>query len=239
MVCIGNHNFPGIFVLYNPEKGSLSNNFLGKTQVALAMLATRPIGHDLLSLLSKRFLGIGIKKSKDLKCVIHKGSSYITRSTLAYRSSSPEIPLDNEDTQAMESSVTTRILKKSMVPGKLFSLPGIGVASVAVYDPCRDYTSMLGIETPYYIALGHELIHCLHFMSGDTYRHGDDDELSSLHEEARTVGLGIYSNSRISENALRNEWKLPPRTYYTYPGDCDELTDSGGLKLPLEIPTLR
>jgi hypothetical protein len=44
-----------------------------------------------------------------------------------------------------------------------------------------------------------------------------------LHEEAHTVGLGPYANTRISENALRKEHNLTLRTYYDTPGDCDGL----------------
>jgi hypothetical protein len=44
--------------------------------------------------------------------------------------------------------------------------------------------------------------------------------------EARTVGLGIYANTRISENSIRRERKLPVRTYYSTPGDCDGLTSA-------------
>jgi len=45
-----------------------------------------------------------------------------------------------------------------------------------------------------------------------------------LHEEARTVGLGIYAKTRISENAFRRRDGLAERTYYSAPGDTANLT---------------
>ena len=71
----------------------------------------------------------------------------------------------------------------------------------------------------------------MHFLSGDTNMYSDDDpwaagDTYTKHEEARTVGLGIYKNTRISENAIRREAGLPVRTYYSDPRDCDGLTSA-------------
>lgn len=38
------------------------------------------------------------------------------------------------------------------------------------------------------------------------------------------MGLGIYANTRISENAFRRQDGLPLRTYYGSVGDTDGLT---------------
>jgi hypothetical protein len=38
------------------------------------------------------------------------------------------------------------------------------------------------------------------------------------------MGVGIYAQNRISENAIRKEWGFTRfRTYYSTPGDCDGL----------------
>jgi hypothetical protein len=59
---------------------------------------------------------------------------------------------------------------------------------------------------PNYIYLGHELIHALHHIEG-THTEGPE-------EEWRTVGLGRHATLPFTENRIRCEKGIPPRTFY-------------------------
>ena len=88
--------------------------------------------------------------------------------------------------------------------------------------------------TPPEIALGHELIHGLHYAEGSgdntgrSYSYGVDGILDGKYvsdtvtlspwrgdayprEEARTIGVGEYKNDPITENALRRQLKYAER----------------------------
>jgi hypothetical protein len=104
-------------------------------------------------------------------------------------------------------------------------MPGQGTSVIINYSVTLDYTVILKLKTPAYIALAHELIHAYHFLSGnmsnDLARDVQLDKLRAvIIEEALTVGAGTYENTRISENAIRREHGLPLREFYNVPGDC-------------------
>ena len=63
-------------------------------------------------------------------------------------------------------------------------------------------------------------------VSGDVVKEYDWATDGAIIEEARTVGLGPYANTRISENSVRKEWNLGRRTYYHTPGDTDGLVST-------------
>jgi hypothetical protein len=122
-----------------------------------------------------------------------------------------------------------------VIPGTIIKLPGKGSGSLVGYNPsaAQQYTAMAGVDTPEFIALAHELCHSLHHLSGGM-RQGagttpvDRFRAMLMHEEAHTVGLGPYKDTRTSENAIRGEWKITLRTYYSAPNDCDGLPKLSG-----------
>jgi hypothetical protein len=82
------------------------------------------------------------------------------------------------------------------------------------------FTRICGVNTPTWVALAHELIHALHQLSGTSYK----EEVRApgggvKREEMITTGLGVYKNTRLSENAIRREAGLPLRPHYTFPDD--------------------
>ena len=184
---------------------------------ALTTLRSRPIGKDLIDLISKR-------------CVT-------TKQTVTVKRAPGTMTASAEDTQAIPDDMTTIMRRDKVIPGTAIQLPGKGASSVAAFNPyaATEYSRLLGIPTPAFIALGHELIHCMHFLSGNI-RLSSDKSLSvearlgpmMLHEEAHTCGLGPYAKTRISENALRGEHNFSLRTYYSNPFDCDGLTSLVG-----------
>jgi hypothetical protein len=168
------------------------------------------------------------------KCVIRRGPGTLVSDrrdmTAAYRAKDPNTPLTEDLSNSNQVGHGHTHTARRKVKGANFTLPGGGTSAVAMWEPMANYSQLID-ETPGHIALGHELVHCMHFMSGDTNMYSDKDpwgagDTYSKHEEARTVGLGIYANTRISENALRREFKLKLRTYYSDPGDCDGLTSA-------------
>ena len=85
--------------------------------------------------------------------------------------------------------------------------------TVRWHNTDRPYES--GHKVAPFIVLAHEMVHAYHYIHGAAYRpEGDLESMSREgqfeiedHEEARTVGLGGYSNEAISENAIRHEQK--------------------------------
>jgi hypothetical protein len=211
-VQLWDHSRPGIYI-----DATASQSFFHATSRDLNKLASKPIGRDLLSLISKRCQGIGTKVVNG-KVVIKLGMG-----TLGGDESWEQTQASPDDFDKVGIGSTM-----SRVGGTLsnFKLAGAGSSCEAFYNPNlqHQYDLALGIKTPTFIALGHELIHALHSLSGDMYT-DTSGNIVVIREEARTCGLGIYSTQRISENALRKEHGIGPpyRTYYSDPGDTDGL----------------
>ncbi|MFP5228588.1 MAG: M91 family zinc metallopeptidase [Acidobacteriota bacterium] len=101
-------------------------------------------------------------------------------------------------------------------------LHGEGVSALVGW--CQNqvvYTPQVGANrkphfVPPSVTLGHELIHGLHALNGDS-KSGSTikiDGKDTSEEEAFTVGLGIYANAIHTENKLREDFNLPPRLSY-------------------------
>ncbi|SUG38939.1 Uncharacterised protein [Salmonella enterica subsp. arizonae] len=65
----------------------------------------------------------------------------------------------------------------------------------------------------------HELLHVLHNLNGERLKVESSQPESQTHypfllEEARTVGLGSFSEEVLSENKFREEIGVPRRTFY-------------------------
>ncbi|OUS28656.1 hypothetical protein A9Q99_11635 [Gammaproteobacteria bacterium 45_16_T64] len=83
-----------------------------------------------------------------------------------------------------------------------------------------------------FLGLAHELIHVLHFQQGLLDGFDPSNPTQRLEEEYRTVGLGIYLDETITENALRHEMGLAYRLSYDPRGDMAQYT----LPRPLPMP---
>ena len=173
---------------------------------------------ELLKLISKRCTGVGAGKTSTT-------SAPAGRRILIRRAA------NIGDTESLPTANTDYLTNGPAAAN--FKLHGSFLESTVKYIPNFEveYTALLGIQTPSYIALAHELIHAFHSLSGDlrkAYGGGFSADSGLLHEEARTVGLGIYANTRISENAFRRRDNLALRTYYGSPGDTNGLTAATG-----------
>jgi Effector protein len=205
------NDYPGIFI--DDQFGA---SFVLKTREALETIASKQVGSDLLSLLTKRSQGTGTAAGKTIVIALGQGTLGAVKTVhLTQQTSIAEV---NEILQAH-------------LAGKNYRLPGTGSGSEVLYHPNAEhqYSSAIGIRTPPFVALAHELVHALHAISGEVikpYNWNNGSAVSSsgaILEEARTVGLGRYQNTRISENAVRREHGLLLRTYYSVVGDCNNL----------------
>jgi hypothetical protein len=204
-------DYPGIFI---EDQHGMSFKF--STDKALKSIAAKPVGKDLLSLLSKRHQGIGTSAGKKIVITLGQG-------TLGGNSSM------SQTFQGTTGGGTE--VRNAARPGTRIRLPGSGKGSNVQYNPNieHQYTGAATVKTPPFVALAHELIHALHSISGDVtkdYSWNNGTHASScgaILEEAKTMGLGIFMNMRICENAIRRENGLPLRAFYSSPGDCGNL----------------
>jgi hypothetical protein len=189
------HKHPGIIVDGKDQR------FFAAACSDLSTIYGGEIGKVLLDLISKRSQGIGTKAGNNV--------------VILYTSDLGSVA-QNSKKQGVE-------VRKDTAPGSIVRLPAVGTGSLVRYgdDLAAIYAAAIGITTPAYVALAHELVHALHVISGDVVKDYDWGTDGAIIEEARTVGLGPYKNTRISENAIRKEHNLPLRTYYSSPNDCD------------------
>jgi hypothetical protein len=194
------------------------DKFAKATDEALKKLLTKPIGKDLIELLSKRCQGIG-RKPKDGKVVIigALGTVAPPDQILAATGAGPK--------NRLEFDKTKRVIR--LVAGSPMKFAGAGADAIAgfVPDATKVYTDVIGIETPAFIALAHELLHAFHYLSGDitdiSGKTSDGQDKWYMNEEAKTVGAGKYKDTRMSENTIRKEHGLKLRAFYAKAGDCD------------------
>ncbi len=204
----------GIFI-----EDTYGASFKFATIKALDKISSKGKGANLLKVISNRYQGVGTSKGKSV--VIHLGQG-----TLADHDSSMSHTYQNSTVGPGRTEV-----RRAASPGSVVRLPGSGMSSTVYYNPNieHQYTMAAKIKTPAYIALAHELIHAMHSLGGEvlkpySWANGTPNSSSgAILEEAKTVGLGIYKNTAISENAIRREHNLPQRTFYAVAGDCDSL----------------
>ena len=199
--------------------------FQSATRACLDRIQAHPVGRDLLSLISKRCQGIGVRAA-GLTCKIYLGRGTLSaRHPHTARGARYAIRQALDATHAPETTQPNSFREQRGLLGgaRQLAVAGDGRAATVGYNPFVNYDvvlqALIGVPMPGFIALAHELVHGLHTLSGDCIRHEDDDT-ETLIEEARTIGAGRYRETRISENAIRLENGLPRRTYYLQPGDC-------------------
>ena len=93
---------------------------------------------------------------------------------------------------------------------------GTGVISSLKWDPKSKETPD-GARPPF-IALAHELIHCMHNLLGTSHLIGGASQLKL--DEMRCTGLQGYEQEPVSENRIRREHNIPLRS--SYHGKCSK-----------------
>jgi hypothetical protein len=233
-VLLWRDSYPGIYIDnrtdgQNGKALGLSEGlaFLNYTRRALEKIDSKPIGKDLLTLIGKRAKGVGTQL-KDGRIIIMYGTGTLSPARVsAKKTVLGSTYFRDDDADAGNAGELLRIKTAGGVTtaagvrragpgtgGKVVFNPFISVGDV-YFQPARALLkTVMGVETPAFVALAHELCHALHSMSGTAKEY-------PFPEEAWTVGAGKYANTRISENAIRREHGIPVRTFYGSPGDCD------------------
>ncbi|WP_329957250.1 M91 family zinc metallopeptidase [Izhakiella capsodis] len=88
----------------------------------------------------------------------------------------------------------------------------------AVEYPCGQGISLVDFHA---CTVFHELLHVFHNLNGErltveSSQPESQTDCSLLLEEARTVGLGAFSEEVLSENKFRVEIGIPRRTFYSH-----------------------
>jgi hypothetical protein len=194
-----NHDYPGINIKYLKAMTNAAKGFFGADYF-----------HTVINHLNKI-------KSKPL------GKQLLKRLTAAYQNSGGRISVTIEEPDRWHAQSEGGALDPTKIVGKISRKsgscsfePGEGSATKLTYNP--DFIVIEdGKRVPSWITLAHELIHCLHNMEGTKYRElgGNlDEDSGSAEEEARTCGIGVYSDEQLSENSIRDEHKIPRRKTY-------------------------
>jgi hypothetical protein len=213
-------NFKGIWATPGPLWNSVND--------ALALVSKSGTGQRLLKAIAHNAtkpLGKMTTDSKPPQCHVRNQDDATRRRRIAYA--------EGKMAASLGISAPERHLPRARSDGAEvnYSLPGHAHHAYVNWDPQRVVTSAAG-ATPSHIVLAHELIHALHYMSGDMRgkRTGPCNverlgmSLAELHEEARTIGIGRYSASGvINENAIRAELGFWQRRGYSTAGDLDNL----------------
>lgn len=198
-----NHDYPGIYI----ETGG-DPNFFGQAKACLNILRSRAVGKTLIERLSAA-------SANPNKIVV------IEPAPGGAMGMATAVP-------TLDTSDEFRVRLNAPGEGRLLAAPayerivrgGAGCSGIARWNPANTIP-FAGTHRPAYISLGHELIHCLHYLTADCYRKindvvtldpGKDSGLAE--EEARTVGLGPYKDEALSENAIRAAFGEPKRTEY-------------------------
>jgi hypothetical protein len=155
---------PGIYIDHSKP------DFFSSCSRDLNVIRARAIGKTLLELVSKRARGIGTTAGK-----------YVC---IGYTNKLGSV--------AQNSVIGNQEERRDAKPGSVVRLPGVGDSSAVLYGHNLEpvYTSAIGVYTPEFVALAHELIHALHVISGDVVKEYDWKTDGAIIEEARTVGLG-------------------------------------------------
>ncbi|WP_203073058.1 M91 family zinc metallopeptidase [Falsiroseomonas ponticola] len=208
-------------------------DFIWATRTALHRIASKPIGRDLLGLISKRCVGIGAQGP--MTCRIMLGEDTVLAQNGiptpqqyaqgAVQNTYAAPSLDINDPYKVKEAQTARMFRRSKPIEHLpMWVSGGGFSTFVCWNPFIDYdlgsVVKLGVPTPGFLALAHELVHALHMLSGDKVK-DEDPWQRMLLEEARTIGCGRFAGARISENAMRREHGIKERAFYATPGDCD------------------
>lgn len=205
--------WPGVLIdTYQPgQQDSLARHaFYANTMRDLRLIASYPLGADLLSIIAKRNAGIGTS------------ASGIDRSVTIRMAR--QLSVGGGGASANAWSIENKFNKDGVFGGRTIKFAGKGSRTgILMHNDAGSeavYTHLATVRTPTWVALAHELIHAMHHLGGNTYSQSVDVNGAEVkREEMFTTGLGPYVNNRMCENAIRREANLPERTFYSFPDD--------------------
>jgi hypothetical protein len=209
--------YEGIYIEQNDVPGSglgtwtsggYGPQFFTQCIQDLTSIASRPLGKDLLDLIAKRHQGIGTKAAGR---------------TITIKPQYSSVNKTGGVTGPAAGATEAHKFRQGNY-GDRIRMPGRGLSCTVRYAAfMTDGTNYKKAHqgAPSFITLAHELIHALHYLSGNVEQQSviTDKGQEVRREEMLTTGLGPYANTRLSENTIRAEHKLSRREYYTFPGD--------------------
>jgi len=178
-------------------------NFMSQARVALNIMRSKKVGKDLLQAICDAC------RDKNATVVIEKAAA------------ATAIPTD-DNSAAFRSQIRQPGNGLLTDPAFQKTTGGVGCSAIARWNPSNTIPGTT-IERPSFLALAHELIHCLHFITGDCARPPTrqfDLTIDSglAEEEARTVGIAVYDyptkSLGPSENEFRAAFGQPKRDAY-------------------------
>lgn len=224
-----NGSYPRIYIAKDQSRGNawVSDGFRGDVKAALSMIASKPIGRQLLVDVSN---ACGVPHRKVVIEYSAAGSSAAPMSN-AGRSERKKIQKVGPNSPSLNAQA---LLGAPELVAKLGAkvdgapravIPNVGASAVVTWNPDDN-----GIDgRPSFIALAHELIHALHYVTGTCYRSAtgmvsDLGNAGIMEEEMRTVGFGAYAGEVPSENAIRGEHGVALRADYVSTIRFDNVT---------------
>jgi hypothetical protein len=203
-------DYPKVFVSSDniAEKVEVPDTWRGRVATILGELNQDKCGKQLLELLTAAC------EKNNQRVVIAYGSNQCAPVRL-------DILTDNE--QRLRPKVSEWMSNPNIVqigidrsgPKPKF-IGGIGSSALVLFDP--NIEAGPDGDRPSWVALGHELIHAYHYVTGTCARPltgstNDDSGLSE--EEMQTIGTGGYDGQIPSENWLRESAGSTKRTKYS------------------------
>lgn len=203
-------DFPPIFISTDviTETKEVHPTWSGRVEKILRDLKLDPCGRQLLELLSAAC------KQKSQKVVIAFGKNQCAPVNLNILFNNEQRLRPKLSEWMSNPNIVQQGIDKSGDRPKFFG--GSGSSALVLFDP--DMPAGPDGERPNWIALGHELIHAYHYVTGTCARPltGSTNADSGLsEEEMQTIGTGGYDGHIPSENWLRESAKFPKRTKYS------------------------
>ena len=192
--------------------------FVMATRRALDKINSRANGRNLLDLISKRCRGVGTRLVGGTVTIRYgRGTLWageIRPLTAAHGTAMRDITTVAGTDLRTNTPVRIRTSGGTVVNPNI-TRAGAGNSAEISYNPFISYssTTAIGVETPAFVALAHELCHAYHSLSGNAKAY-------PMPEEAWTVGAGRFSHTEISENGIRKDHGIALRRFYNHAGDC-------------------
>jgi hypothetical protein len=217
-------DYPPIFVSNDIHKGNVEvpTAWKGRVEVILGELYENARGRELLKLLSDAC------EERHQRVVVAFGSNQCAPCTLeVIQDDDKRLKPDPKAWMANPNIVQIGIEGSG---AKRKFMGGNGSSALVLFDP--DVAAGPDGDRPSWIALGHELVHAYHYVTGTCARPlaGSTDADSGLsEEEMQTIGTRGYQRQKPSENWLRDGAGLPDRTRYSgYDFSATRCTLTGG-----------
>jgi hypothetical protein len=205
-------DYPPIYVSNDAYTGGenieIPTTWKGRVEVALGELNSNPCGSQLLTMLSQAC------ERKGKRVVIVYGNNQCAPCTI-------ETVTDNE--KRLNPKVSEWMSNANIVQigiNKTGEKPKFveneGACGLVLFNP--DHPAGPDGERPTWVALGHELIHAYHYVTGTCARalEGSTNMNSGCsEEEMQTIGTRGYDGQVPSENWLRASASVPDRTRYS------------------------